>query len=49
MKTIKVLILTAIFFLVACGDFNNPLSSESNENDNTQEHTPLYSGGSDRG
>ena len=49
MKTLKVLLATAIFLLVACGDFSNPLSSESNEQDNTQEHAPLYSGGSDQG
>lgn len=49
MKTLKVLLATAIFLLVACGDFSNPLSSESNEQDNQKDHAPLYSGGSDRG
>ena len=49
MKTLKVLLATAIFLLVACGDFSNPLSSESNEQDNTQDHAPLYSGTSEQG
>lgn len=50
MNKIKML-LVAIFVLAltACGDFTNPVSSEDNSDNNNNDHTPLYSGTSNRG
>lgn len=45
MKLLKIAaLLTLIILLIGCSDMNNPLSSETGEEETTNNHEILYSG-----
>jgi hypothetical protein len=50
MKNLTLIILGLLFVsLTACTSMNNPLSSEVEEEQGSNNHTPLYSGHSQNG
>lgn len=49
MNKLRIVLSVMVFLLVACGNFNNPLSSENSDQNNEHNDTIMLSGSSDRG
>ncbi len=50
MKLVKALVIILLaYMLIGCGGFTNPISSETEQEQNTYEDTILFSGTSEHG